>query len=77
MATNRAGDCQMIVSMPDHWGGATSIVAALGKAKIEVTRIEPQGGGPGIYHLIVDDRPLLAASVLKGMGCLVLGVAGA
>ncbi len=62
-----------MVTMPRGHGGVARMVAALGKAGIEVIRIEPRCGETFIYQLIVNDRPRLAMSILEGIGCQALG----
>ena len=69
------GDCQLIVTMPRRHGGAVSLLAALGHAEIEVTRIEPWGDGGGMYRITVSHRPRLAVVLLEGLGCRVTGSA--
>jgi hypothetical protein len=52
-------------------GGVASILVALGDARIEVSRIEPQGDDCGMYRLIVSGSPELAVRILEGIGCQV------
>lgn len=76
MYAMNTNDCQLIVSLPHRHGGVASMLAALGKAEIEVTRIEPRGDdGAGMYRVTVSHRPRLAVVLLEGFGCRVTGPA--
>ena len=64
-------DCHLTVITPHRHGGVASILVALGDARIEVSRIEPQGDDCGMYRLTVSGSPELAVRILEGIDCQV------